>query len=66
MRFRIENEYWFDQSPLGPSEKERGVVKKSPYMIEASMEDAGLGPCLWWDGADEEEDWEGDGQMAGI
>jgi len=55
VRFRIENEYWHDQSPVGPSDKEEGVVKKSPYTIEAAMEDAGLGPCLWWDGEDEFE-----------
>jgi DNA-directed RNA polymerase III subunit RPC8 len=49
VRFRVESEAWFDQSPLGPSEKEEGVKKESPYKIEASMADAGLGPCLWWD-----------------
>ncbi|RFU34359.1 hypothetical protein B7463_g1972, partial [Scytalidium lignicola] len=56
VRFRIEKEHWFDQSPVGPSEKEDGlVVKQSPYVIEASMEDPGLGPVLWWDGGDEEQ-----------
>jgi len=29
--------------------------KKSPYMIYGTMEDAGLGPCLWWDGEEEAE-----------
>jgi DNA-directed RNA polymerase III subunit RPC8 len=29
--------------------------KKSPYMIYGTMEDAGLGPCLWWDGEEEVE-----------
>jgi len=52
VRFKIEGESWVDQSPLGPEEKED--QKSSPYMIEASMADSGLGPCLWWD--DEEDD----------
>ena len=50
VRFRIESENWVDQAPMGPTEKEEGVEKASPYTIEASMADAGLGPCLWWDG----------------
>ncbi|TAQ83633.1 hypothetical protein B7494_g8045 [Chlorociboria aeruginascens] len=50
VRFRVNSENWFDQSPIGPSEKEDGTQKKSPYTIEADMKEAGLGPCLWWDG----------------
>jgi len=46
--FKVEAERWVDQSPLGPNEAEEGVEKNSPYTIEASMVDAGLGPCLWW------------------
>jgi DNA-directed RNA polymerase III subunit RPC8 len=49
VRFRIESETWVDQSPLGPGEKEEGIERASPYAIEASMVDIGLGPCLWWD-----------------
>jgi len=49
VRFRIESEVWVDQSPLGPSEREDGETKKSPYAIQASMAEAGLGPALWWD-----------------
>jgi DNA-directed RNA polymerase III subunit RPC8 len=45
-------------SPLGPSEREgegeRGVVA-APYVLRGTMEDAGLGPCLWWDGEGEGE-----------
>jgi len=52
VRFRIEEEHWFDQNPSGPSDKDDGI-KTSPFTITASMEDAGLGPCLWWDGDDE-------------
>lgn len=59
VRFRIEAEHWFDQAPLGPTEKDEDNVKKSPYTIEASMEDPGLGPCLWWDDADGDEEMEG-------
>jgi len=55
VRFRIEAEHWVDQSPLGPGEKEEGIEKKSPYTIEASMSEAGLGPCLWWDDDEAEE-----------
>ena len=65
VRFRIEAEHWHDQTPIGPTVKEEefggfgigggDVGKKSPYTITASMEDPGLGPCLWWDGEDEED-----------
>ena len=51
VRFQIENEYWYDQTPVGPSELEEDV-KKSPYTLTASMQMDGLGPCLWWDGND--------------
>lgn len=36
---------------LGLSTADAG--KSSPYVIRGSMADAGLGPCLWWDGDDE-------------
>lgn len=52
VRFQIVAETWVDQSPLGPSEKEEGIEKKSPYSIEATMDASdipGLGPALWWD-----------------
>jgi DNA-directed RNA polymerase III subunit RPC8 len=49
IRFRVEKEKWVDQTPLGPNEKENGVEKSSPYMLEGSMAEDGLGPCLWWD-----------------
>jgi DNA-directed RNA polymerase III subunit RPC8 len=60
VRFRIEEEIWTDQSPMGPKEKEdlvgtAGAEKSSPYVIRGSMADAGLGPCLWWDGEEEGE-----------
>lgn len=37
---------------LGPG----GGGKSSPYQLIATMEDAGLGPCLWWDGEDGEDE----------
>ncbi|KAF4629630.1 hypothetical protein G7Y89_g8507 [Cudoniella acicularis] len=56
VRFRIEEEHWHDQTPVGPG-KEADENKLSPYTLTASMEDSGMGPCLWWDGeAEEEED----------
>jgi DNA-directed RNA polymerase III subunit RPC8 len=59
VRFRVEDEIWTDQSPMGPSEKEESAgglerVKVSPYVLKGTMEDAGLGPCLWWDGEEME------------
>ncbi|KAE8444661.1 hypothetical protein EG329_014317 [Mollisiaceae sp. DMI_Dod_QoI] len=61
VRFRIEDEIWHDQIPVGPRDKEdAGAVKSSPYQLIATMEDAGLGPCLWWDG--EEGEMEGEGE----
>ncbi len=34
-------------------------MKRHPYMLVGSMEDAGMGPCLWWDGDDENGEREG-------
>ena len=57
VRFRVVREHWFDQAPEGPQmagqvETEQPVEKQSPYIIEAAMEDSGLGPVLWWEGDD--------------
>ena len=64
VRFRIEEEVWHDQAPTKATggEGEEAPPKKSPYGIIASMEDSGMGPCLWWDGEGEEggeemEEW---------
>jgi DNA-directed RNA polymerase III subunit RPC8 len=51
VRFQIDDEHWCDQTPVGPSEMEEDV-KKSPYTLTASMQNDGLGPCLWWDDSD--------------
>lgn len=58
MRFRVEEEHWHDQAPTKPGNEELETKKMSPYMLTASMEDSGMGPCLWWDGDDEEGDEE--------
>ncbi|KAK6609300.1 DNA-directed RNA polymerase III subunit rpc8 [Botrytis cinerea] len=52
VRFRIDSEQWNDQAPLGPEKQddsEESRVIEAPYKIVASMEEVGLGPCLWWD-----------------
>lgn len=59
VRFKITDEIWTDQTPVGPSQKDDDTVERaSPYSLKASMQDAGLGPCLWWDEAEEEEEGE--------
>ena len=53
MRFRVDSEQWNDQAPLGPEKQDDNQesvrVIEAPYKIVASMEETGLGPCLWWD-----------------
>ncbi|THV53693.1 hypothetical protein BGAL_0044g00180 [Botrytis galanthina] len=52
VRFRVDSEQWNDQAPLGPEKQddsEESRVIEAPYKIVASMEEVGLGPCLWWD-----------------
>ncbi|RDW60183.1 hypothetical protein BP5796_11789 [Coleophoma crateriformis] len=58
VRFRIESEHWFDQAPVGPGDANDDSERTSPYKITATMDDPGLGPCLWWDDAAEEENEE--------
>ncbi|KAM3082975.1 DNA-directed RNA polymerase III complex subunit Rpc25 [Clarireedia jacksonii] len=50
VRFRVDSEEWVDQAPIGPVKPDNPVKKEAPYRIIASMEEVGLGPCLWWDG----------------
>jgi DNA-directed RNA polymerase III subunit RPC8 len=61
VRIRVEEETWHDQAPTkatgGENEQDDGEKDKhAPYGIIASMEESGLGPCLWWDGGEEEEE----------
>lgn len=58
--FRVEQEEWIDQRPtivqkdeLGEIVEERGTA----WRVIGSMNQAGLGPTLWW-GEQEEEDGE--------
>lgn len=57
VRFRVESEKWTDLSPekqLAPGEEEDDELwRRKPYQIEASMQQAGLGPMLWWVGDEE-------------
>lgn len=52
VRFRVEEEHWFDHTPLGPQadDAHAHAPQRPPYSLVGSMEDPGLGPCLWWDG----------------
>jgi len=69
VRLRIQDEVWKDQSPVGPREKDEpsnslsipvgsGKTKNSPYSLIGSMDDAGMGPIIWWDGEEAEEEEE--------
>lgn len=49
VRFRVDSEEWHDQTPVGPDERDNGVIQKSPYRIIASMDGDGLGPLIWWE-----------------
>lgn len=53
VRFRVEAETWNDLAPqTRPGETtDVEAFTKSPYMITASMQQSGLGPLLWWDDA---------------
>tara|TARA_R110002060_G_scaffold51476_7_gene62471 strand:+ start:1799 stop:2002 length:204 start_codon:yes stop_codon:yes gene_type:complete len=35
-----------------------GKTKNSPYSLIGSMDDAGMGPIIWWDGEEAEEEEE--------
>ncbi|KAI9709322.1 MAG: DNA-directed RNA polymerase III subunit rpc25 [Bogoriella megaspora] len=63
VRFRIESEIWNDHTPtrpqMGGGETEE---KKPPYMLIASLLESGLGPNVWWE---DEEGEENDEQAAG-
>ncbi|KAI9824239.1 MAG: DNA-directed RNA polymerase III subunit rpc25 [Thelocarpon impressellum] len=50
VHFRVESEDWNDQSPVAPSERGAAAAmeRKSPYAIQASMAQSGLGPVAWW------------------
>jgi DNA-directed RNA polymerase III subunit RPC8 len=64
VRLRIETEIWHDLTPQKPNfEATNGdapVVKPVCYSIIGSMQQAGLGPFLWW-----QEEEEGEEEMEG-
>jgi DNA-directed RNA polymerase III subunit RPC8 len=60
VRVRVETEEWVDQAPEGPEElaldeEERKRRRRSPWSIQCSMMEDGLGPIQWWDSPEEEE-----------
>lgn len=57
VRFQVIDEEWHDQTPAGPSQDEEHALQV-PYRIKGSMAMEGLGVCLWWDGAEGEEEGE--------
>ncbi|KAF2442597.1 hypothetical protein P171DRAFT_434070 [Karstenula rhodostoma CBS 690.94] len=62
---RVEREEWFDQKPSIVQKDENGnVVERRgvPWRIIASMNQSGLGPCMWWEGQEGEEE-EGEQQL---
>lgn len=53
VRVKIESEEWCDQSPVGPSKADDvAEERQSPYSLQGSMVDPGLGPIIWW-----QEEW---------
>ncbi|KAJ2906085.1 putative RNA polymerase III subunit Rpc25 [Zalerion maritima] len=64
VRVQCGDEEWHDHSPEGPEsaptaeDEENALInpKPSPYKIIGSMQDDGLGVCLWWDMPDQEEE----------
>ncbi|CBX95820.1 hypothetical protein IAQ61_004655 [Plenodomus lingam] len=66
--FRVEQEEWIDQRPTIVQKDEDGNVieeRGTAWRIIGSMNQAGLGPTLWW-GEQEEEGEEGDVEMDGA
>jgi len=50
VRFQVLDETWNDQAPeSGEEEAIERAKKVSPYTIQGTMKNEGLGVCLWWD-----------------
>ncbi|KAF2831770.1 DNA-directed RNA polymeras-like protein III 25 kDa polypeptide [Ophiobolus disseminans] len=71
--FRVEQEEWIDQRPTIIQKDEQGNVieeRGTAWRVIGSMNQAGLGPTLWWseqeEGEDVEEGEEGDVEMDGA
>ncbi|KAF2397595.1 hypothetical protein EJ06DRAFT_498800 [Trichodelitschia bisporula] len=67
VRFRVEAEVWHDHTPQKPkitgltssegTENDESLESRDvPYTIIGSMDQAGLGPIVWWEEAPEEEE----------
>ncbi|KAL1594669.1 DNA-directed RNA polymerase III complex subunit Rpc25 [Nothophoma quercina] len=59
--FRVEQEEWIDQRPTIEQRNEQGEVvdeRGTAWRVIGSMNQAGLGPTLWWGEQEEEEEGE--------
>jgi DNA-directed RNA polymerase III subunit RPC8 len=72
VRLRVETEIWHDLTPQKPNfdnttaEGEEPAPKPVCYTIIGGMNQAGLGPYLWWQEEEEEGgEEEGDGEVEG-
>jgi DNA-directed RNA polymerase III subunit RPC8 len=55
VRVRVEQDEFFDDEP-GPTKFVEGVIQeranaRAPYTITCSIAEQGLGPLVWWSGA---------------
>jgi DNA-directed RNA polymerase III subunit RPC8 len=63
----VESEVWHDHTPQKPDFTAAAAAngdappKPAPYTIIGSIGQAGLGPILWWEEADEEAEDDGEG-----
>ncbi|KAF2847570.1 DNA-directed RNA polymeras-like protein III 25 kDa polypeptide, partial [Plenodomus tracheiphilus IPT5] len=67
--FRVEQEEWIDQRPTIVQKDEKGDIieeRGTAWRVIGSMNQAGLGPTLWWGEQEEEEGEEGDVDMDGA
>jgi DNA-directed RNA polymerase III subunit RPC8 len=71
VRLRVEREIWHDLTPQKPNfETSNGEGDDAPpvkpvcYTIIGGMNQAGLGPFLWWQEEEEEEE-DGEGEEEG-
>lgn len=66
--FRVETEEWIDQKPTVEKKDEQGNViheRDTAWRVIGSMSQAGLGPTLWWNEQEGDEE-EGDVDMEGA
>lgn len=59
MRVRVETDEFCDDEP-GPAKVVEGVAQevkrgRAPYVVVCSIAEQGLGPVVWWNGAQVEE-----------